>query len=116
MGQEAQPGKVICFSSSAAYPITLQRPDAYRLLVEADIQFDGVLGQPDMSYGWSKLTHEYLAKLALKIMESNLSFTGHFPVMVKTKMRLIPSPAFASGLSIMMAQKTFQYGKWSPNA
>lgn len=64
--KQASPRKVICFSSSAAYPITLQRPNAYRLLVETDIEFNGILGQPDMSYGWSKLTHEYLAKLAFE--------------------------------------------------
>jgi GDP-L-fucose synthase len=28
------------------------------------IRFDGDLGMPDMSYGWAKLTCEYLAKLA----------------------------------------------------
>ena len=28
------------------------------------IQFDTDIGMPDMSYGWAKLTHEYLAKLA----------------------------------------------------
>ena len=28
------------------------------------IDFNSTIGQPDMSYGWSKLTHEYLAKLA----------------------------------------------------
>lgn len=64
--KESAPGKVVCFSSSAAYPITLQRPNTYRLLFEEDIEFEGVLGQPDMSYGWSKLTHEYLAKLAFE--------------------------------------------------
>ena len=33
-------------------------------LKESDIQFGGRLGQPDMTYGWSKLTGEYLARIA----------------------------------------------------
>ncbi len=61
----AQPGKSLIFSSSAAYPVSLQRPDGYRLLTEDDIRFDGSdLGMPDLSYGWSKLTVEFLARLA----------------------------------------------------
>ena len=60
----ARPDKVVCFSSSAAYPISYQREGAYRLLTEDMIDFHSDLGQPDMSYGWSKLTHEYLARLA----------------------------------------------------
>ena len=62
--QSARPGKTICFSSSAAYPINKQKKDSYVLLKEDMIDFNSSLGQPDMSYGWSKLTHEYLAKLA----------------------------------------------------
>lgn len=64
--KEAKPGKTICFSSSAAYPINLQREDDYILLKEDSIDFNSNLGQPDMSYGWAKLTHEYLAKLAFE--------------------------------------------------
>ncbi|MFO1434309.1 MAG: NAD-dependent epimerase/dehydratase family protein [Candidatus Competibacteraceae bacterium] len=62
----AKPGKTICFSSSAAYPIKLQRREKYVLLKEEMINFDTDIGMPDMSYGWAKLTHEYLAKLAYK--------------------------------------------------
>lgn len=62
-----RPAKIICFSSSAAYPIRLQRADSYVLLREDMISFDKDLGTPDMSYGWSKLTHEYLATLAHKL-------------------------------------------------
>jgi nucleoside-diphosphate-sugar epimerase len=35
-------------------------------LKEEDIDFGGRLGQPDMTYGWSKLTGEYLAQIAAK--------------------------------------------------
>jgi len=62
----ANPKKTICFSSSAAYPINRQTVDNYELLKEDMIDFSSSLGQPDMSYGWSKLTHEYLAKVAFE--------------------------------------------------
>jgi GDP-L-fucose synthase len=62
--ERCHPKKTVCFSSSAAYPITQQRADHYQLLTEDMIRFDGDLGMPDMSYGWAKLTCEYLARLA----------------------------------------------------
>ena len=61
---ETKPKQTVCFSSSAAYPVHLQRQRNYRLLKESDITFDHSIGKPDMSYGWAKLTHEYLALLA----------------------------------------------------
>lgn len=61
---KAKPAKTIVFSSSAAYPVHLQRPDHYVLLKEDMISFDEGLGMPDMTYGWAKLTHEYCARLA----------------------------------------------------
>lgn len=60
----AKPKKTICFSSSAAYPIKLQTVEHYVLLQEDMISFEQDLGMPDMSYGWAKLTCEYLARLA----------------------------------------------------
>jgi GDP-L-fucose synthase len=62
--EHAKPTKSVYFSSSAAYPIGLQRPTGYRLLREDDIDFADNLGMPDMTYGWAKLTGEYLARLA----------------------------------------------------
>ncbi|AYG70266.1 NAD(P)-dependent oxidoreductase (plasmid) [Rhizobium sp. CCGE531] len=59
----AKPGSVIFFSSSAAYPVSLQTVDNHRLLSEDMINFDAVVGVPDLSYGWAKLTGEYLMKL-----------------------------------------------------
>jgi nucleoside-diphosphate-sugar epimerase len=61
-----RPGKTICFSSSAAYPIKYQRQTGHVLLREDMIQFDDDIGMPDMSYGWAKLTQEYLARLAFE--------------------------------------------------
>lgn len=61
---KANPSHIICFSSSAAYPIRLQSREIRQFLRETDIDFDNDLGMPDLTYGWAKLTHEYLGKLA----------------------------------------------------
>jgi GDP-L-fucose synthase len=61
--ERTHPAKTVCFSSSAAYPIKLQKACDYRLLSEDMISFDEDIGMPDMSYGWAKLTCEYLARL-----------------------------------------------------
>ncbi len=58
-----RPGSVVYFSSSAAYPVSLQRPEAYRKLSEDMIGFEASIGIPDLSYGWAKLSGEYLMKL-----------------------------------------------------
>ena len=58
-------GRVLYASSSAAYPINLQTTGNHVALREDMIDFtSGTLGQPDMTYGWSKLTGEYLSRLA----------------------------------------------------
>ena len=59
-----KPRKAVFFSSSAAYPIMYQRREDHVLLSEDMIAFETQLGMPDMSYGWAKLTGEYLARLA----------------------------------------------------
>lgn len=61
---ETKPRKSVCFSSSAAYPIKYQRKEGYVLLKEDMINFAEDIGMPDLSYGWSKLTLEYLCRLA----------------------------------------------------
>ena len=58
---KTKPKKVVYFSSSAAYPVDLQRNDPDYRLKEEDISFDW-LDMPDMTYGWSKLTGEFLAQ------------------------------------------------------
>lgn len=55
---------IVYFSSSAAYPTRLQtEANAPYSLKESDINFD-LLEKPDMTYGWSKITGEYLAQVA----------------------------------------------------
>lgn len=58
-------GRVIYFSSSAVYPIELQTRTKHVALIESLVNFDALrLGKPDMTYGWSKLSGEYLAQFA----------------------------------------------------
>jgi nucleoside-diphosphate-sugar epimerase len=61
-----KPGRVLYPSSSAAYPVNLQTTDSALALKESDIDFKANLGTPDMTYGWSKLTGEFLAGIAAK--------------------------------------------------
>lgn len=60
------PAKIVYFSSSAAYPIRLQTRQRHVALAEDLISFDtGELDLPDTSYGWAKLTGEFLSHLAV---------------------------------------------------
>ena len=61
-----KPQRVLYPSSSAAYPISLQSTTGAIALSESDIDFKKNLGVPDMTYGWSKLTGEFLAQIAAK--------------------------------------------------
>lgn len=65
--QAPLPRKVLFFSSSAVYPIGDQLPSHHRPLAETLVDFNrGTLGMPDMTYGWSKLTGEFLAGFAAR--------------------------------------------------
>ena len=58
----ARPGRVLYFSSSAAYPVAYQTPDNGDMaLMEDLIDLPRVTWEPDEVYGWSKLTGELLA-------------------------------------------------------
>lgn len=54
-----RPEQVVYFSSSAAYPISQQTHVDSRL-TEDMISLDNI-SKPDLTYGWSKLTGEYLS-------------------------------------------------------
>lgn len=55
--------RVVYFSSSAAYPISYQTKESHCKLSEDMIELDRIQN-PDLTYGWSKLTGEYLAQFA----------------------------------------------------
>lgn len=60
-----KPQRIHYFSSSAAYPVSFQRPEGHQSLKEDMISFNAdFIGRPDLTYGWAKLTGEYLAQLA----------------------------------------------------
>jgi GDP-L-fucose synthase len=64
-----RPGKIVYFSSSAAYPIRFQTENCFRTLSEDLISFEDQLHMPDMTYGWSKLSGEFLARYAASAYE-----------------------------------------------
>ena len=64
---KAKPDKLVFFSSSAAYPIKYQKDDSNKKHLSEDmITFESDIGMADLTYGWAKLTGEYLARLAHK--------------------------------------------------
>ncbi len=58
-----KPGRVVYFSSAAAYPIALQAR-GYRNNLTEDMVCHAQLQTPDSLYGWAKVTGERLATLA----------------------------------------------------
>ena len=57
--------KVIYFSSSAVYPLELQTRQSHCALAEPLVNFKGNrISFPDRTYGWAKLSGEYLAQFA----------------------------------------------------
>lgn len=60
-----QPGRVVYYSSSAAYPTKLQTLANPYILEENMIDLDNI-SNPDLTYGWSKLTGEMLSKYAIE--------------------------------------------------
>ena len=60
-----KPGRIIYYSSSAAYPIKLQDYGSNHKLTETDIDLSDIRS-PDYTYGWAKLTGEMLAGYAEK--------------------------------------------------
>lgn len=75
-----KPGRVVYFSSSAAYPTFMQSGWEMRL-AEKYIDFGHVsFGTPDMTYGWVKLTGEYqLSFLAAEGVKTHIfrPFSGY---------------------------------------
>ncbi|GAC13712.1 NAD-dependent epimerase/dehydratase family protein [Aliiglaciecola lipolytica] len=60
------PQVVLNFSSSAAYPINFQTQQKQIILTEDMIDFKKDIGVPDMTYGWAKLTAEFLASYCVE--------------------------------------------------
>lgn len=89
-------GKVLYASSSAAYPVNLQKSEGHVALRESMIDFTtGELGQPDMTYGWSKLTGEYLSRLAASHYGMSIACVRPFSGYGEDQDLTYPVPAIA---------------------
>ncbi len=91
-----QPERVLYPSSSAAYPVSLQAVNGAVALSESDIDFKANLGTPDMTYGWSKLTGEYLALIAAKHYGLRISCIRPFSGYGEDQDLSYPVPAIAA--------------------
>jgi nucleoside-diphosphate-sugar epimerase len=90
------PDRLMFPSSSAAYPVNLQGENGFVALKETDIQFGGNLGQPDMTYGWSKLTGEYLARIAARHYNLHVACVRPFSGYGEDQDLTYPVPAIAA--------------------
>ena len=91
-----KPERVMYPSSSAAYPVNLQTDETAIALAEKDINFHSNLGQPDMTYGWSKLTGEYLAQIAAKYYGISVACVRPFSGYGEDQDLTYPIPAIAA--------------------
>lgn len=90
-----KPARVLYPSSSAAYPVDLQTDTNAIALSESDIDF-ARMGQPDMTYGWSKLTGEYLAHIAAKYYGVSVTCIRPFSGYGEDQDLTYPVPAIAA--------------------
>jgi UDP-glucose 4-epimerase len=91
-----KPARVLYPSSSAAYPISLQSTTGAIALSEPDIDFTKNLGVPDMTYGWSKLTGEFLAQIAAKHYGISVAVIRPFSGYGEDQDLTYPVPAIAA--------------------
>jgi nucleoside-diphosphate-sugar epimerase len=90
----SKPKRVLYPSSSAAYPVDLQTESDAIALSETDIDFTK-MGQPDMTYGWSKLTGEYLASIAAEYYDVSVTCIRPFSGYGEDQDLSYPVPAIA---------------------
>ncbi len=105
---------VLWFSSSAAYPTKLQARGIRRALVESDLSWRiGMVGMPDGTYGWSKVTGERMVEEARKLgakVSVVRPFSGYgedqdldypFPSFIqRAAQRLDPFPVWGDGQQV----------------
>jgi UDP-glucose 4-epimerase len=93
-----KPNRVLYPSSSAAYPVDLQTESDAIALSETDIDFKK-MGQPDMTYGWSKLTGEYLAHICAKYYGISVTCIRPFSGYGEDQDLSYPIPAIAARIA-----------------
>jgi len=93
-----KPERILYPSSSAAYPVSKQTESDAIALSESDIDFEN-MGQPDMTYGWSKLTGEYLAHVAAKYYDISVTCIRPFSGYGEDQDLTYPIPAIAARIA-----------------
>lgn len=88
-------GRILYASSSAAYPITRQQADEFSRLSEEMIDFESGVLAPDMTYGWSKLTGEYLSQIAVQKHRMSVAIVRPFSGYGEDQDVSYPVPAIA---------------------
>lgn len=91
---ENRPGRIVYASSSVIYPVDVQSPGAPPLR-EDSISFTTSVGVPDMTYGWAKLTGEYLAQFAVKEYGLSICCVRPFSGYGEDQDEAYPIPAIA---------------------
>ncbi|MFM9943619.1 MAG: NAD-dependent epimerase/dehydratase family protein, partial [Bacteroidia bacterium] len=89
------PERVMYASSSAAYPIGLQVLNSNIALKEDMIDFEKGFAAPDFTYGWSKLTGEYLSRIAHKNYGLKVAVVRPFSGYGEWQEPVYPTPAIA---------------------
>jgi UDP-glucose 4-epimerase len=90
-----KPERVLYASSSAAYPIGLQAANSNIALKESMINFNTSFAAPDFTYGWSKLTGEYLSKIAHSHYGLKIAVVRPFSGYGEYQEPVYPTPAIA---------------------
>lgn len=90
-----RPGRILYASSSAAYPVSQQTATDSVALSEDMIDFGDVLGKPDYTYGWSKLTGEYLSRIAVEKYGLSVAIVRPFSGYGEDQEPVYPFPAIA---------------------
>ena len=93
-----KPERVLYPSSSAAYPVNLQTEADAIALRESDIDRTN-MGQPDMTYGWAKLTGEYLAHIAASYYDVKVTCIRPFSGYGEDQDLTYPIPAIAQRIA-----------------
>jgi len=93
--RKGRPKRFLYASSSAAYPISSQRVGTAVALREEAISHDEGFMQPDMTYGWSKLTGEYLSRLAVERYGLSVAIVRPFSGYGEDQDVTYPVPAIA---------------------
>jgi GDP-L-fucose synthase len=95
---EKHPTKhLIYFSSSAVYPLSLQTAESHRKLKLEDIDIlNNNIAIPDLTYGWSKLTGEFLLYILSKRVDTTISIYRPFSGYGEDQHESYPFPSIMS--------------------